>query len=91
MPADVLDGLQAVASTDLPLNVLAAARFSVKAAGIETIQLGKSGFLHKSVPGRLVGRIHGARKEPFHANDFPWQGLVLHRSRGLKPPGSLSR
>jgi DNA-binding CsgD family transcriptional regulator len=49
-PADVLDGLHVVCSTDLPLNVLAAARFSVKAAGIETIQLGKSGFLHKSVP-----------------------------------------
>jgi DNA-binding CsgD family transcriptional regulator len=49
-PADVLDGLHAVSSTDLPLNVLAAARFSVKAAGVETIQLGKSGFLHKSAP-----------------------------------------
>jgi DNA-binding CsgD family transcriptional regulator len=49
-PADVLDGLHVVSSTDLPLNVLAAARFSVKAAGVETIQLGKSGFLHKSVP-----------------------------------------
>ena len=35
----------------LPLNVLGAARFPVKAAGMETIQLGKSGFLHKSVPG----------------------------------------
>ena len=49
-PADVLDGLHVVSSTDLPLNVLGAARFSVKAAGVETIQLGKSGFLHKSVP-----------------------------------------
>jgi len=49
-PAEVLDGLHVVSSTDLPLNVLAAARFSVKAAGVETIQLGKSGFLHKSVP-----------------------------------------
>ena len=56
---------------DWPLNVLGAARFSVKAAGVETIQLGKSGFLHKSIPMRLVGRIHGTGKEPFHANDFP--------------------
>ena len=49
-PADVLDGLHVVSSTDLPLNVLGAARFPVKAAGVETIQLGESGFLHKSVP-----------------------------------------
>ena len=49
-PAEVLDGLHVVSSTDLPLNVLAAARFSVKSAGVETIQLGKSGFLHKSAP-----------------------------------------
>jgi DNA-binding CsgD family transcriptional regulator len=49
-PADVLDGLHVVSSTTLPLNVLAAARFSIKTAGVETIQLGKSGFLHKSVP-----------------------------------------
>jgi DNA-binding CsgD family transcriptional regulator len=48
--ADVMDGLHVVCSTDLPLNVLGAARFSAKAAGIDTIQLGKSGFLHKSVP-----------------------------------------
>jgi LuxR family quorum sensing-dependent transcriptional regulator len=34
----------------MPLNVLGAARFSAKAAGVESIQLGKSGFLHKSVP-----------------------------------------
>jgi DNA-binding CsgD family transcriptional regulator len=49
-PADVLDGLHLVCSTDMPLNVLGAARFSAKAAGVESIQLGKSGFLHKSVP-----------------------------------------
>ena len=49
-PADVLDRLQIVCSTDLPLNVLGAARFPAKAAGVETIQLGKSGFLHKSAP-----------------------------------------
>jgi LuxR family quorum sensing-dependent transcriptional regulator len=49
-PTEVLDGLHGVCSTDLPLNVLGAARFSTKAAGVEIIQLGKSGFLHKSVP-----------------------------------------
>src|SRR5262245_54033837 len=49
-PTEVLDGLHVVCSTDLPLNVLGAARFSAKAAGVESIQLGRSGFLHKSVP-----------------------------------------
>ena len=49
-PTDVLEGLQSVSSTNLPLNVLGAARFSTKAAGIESIQLGKSAFLHSSVP-----------------------------------------
>jgi len=49
-PAEVLDHLHIVCSTDLPLNVLGAARFATKTAGVETIQLGKSGFLHKSVP-----------------------------------------
>jgi DNA-binding CsgD family transcriptional regulator len=49
-PADVLGALHVVSTTNLPLNVLGAARFPTKAAGLETIQLGKSCFLHKSVP-----------------------------------------
>jgi DNA-binding CsgD family transcriptional regulator len=49
-PADVLDALHVVSATKIPLNVFGAARFPVKAGGIETTVLGKSGFLHKSVP-----------------------------------------
>ena len=49
-PADVLDALHVVSTTKIPLNVMGAARFPIKAAGLETLQLGKSCFLHKSVP-----------------------------------------
>ena len=49
-PADVLDALHAVSTTTLPLNVLGVARFPLKAAGMEAIQLGKSAFLHQSAP-----------------------------------------
>ena len=49
-PADVLDALHAVSTTTLPLNVLGVARFALKAAGMEAIQLGKSAFLHQSAP-----------------------------------------
>ena len=49
-PEDVLDALHVVSTTKIPLNVMGAARFPVKAAGIETLRLGKSCFLHKSVP-----------------------------------------
>lgn len=50
-PADVLDALHVVSTAKIRLNVLGAARFPVKAAGLETVQLGKSCFLHESVPG----------------------------------------
>jgi DNA-binding CsgD family transcriptional regulator len=49
-PADVLDALHAVSTTTLPLNVLGVARFPLKVAGMEAVQLGKSAFLHQSVP-----------------------------------------
>ncbi|MFZ0852139.1 MAG: hypothetical protein WAO08_23400, partial [Hyphomicrobiaceae bacterium] len=49
-PADVLDALHAVSTTTLPLNVLGVARFPLKVAGMEAIQLGKSAFLHQSAP-----------------------------------------
>ena len=50
-PADLLDALHVVSTMKIPLNVLGAARLPVKAAGLEAIQLGKSCFLHESVPG----------------------------------------
>jgi hypothetical protein len=47
---DVLDALHAITTKSLPLRVLGAVRFPVKAAGLSSLQLGKSAFLHKEVP-----------------------------------------
>jgi DNA-binding CsgD family transcriptional regulator len=49
-PGDVLDDLHAITTRSLPLSVLAAARFPLKSADWESIQLGKSVFVHKDVP-----------------------------------------
>src|SRR5262245_23760709 len=47
---DVLDALDSVSTTCLPLKVLGAARLPVKANNLAAVQLGKSAFLHDSVP-----------------------------------------
>ena len=49
-PDEVLDELHAVTTRELPLSVLAAARFPVKSGNWESVQLGKSVFLHRDVP-----------------------------------------
>jgi LuxR family quorum sensing-dependent transcriptional regulator len=49
-PNDVLDALHVITTKSLPLCVLGAVRFPVKAAGWASIRLGKSVFLHKEVP-----------------------------------------
>jgi DNA-binding CsgD family transcriptional regulator len=49
-PKDVIDGLHAVSTACLPLNVLGAARLPVKTNNLASAQLGKSAFLHDSVP-----------------------------------------
>src|SRR5262245_46516882 len=49
-PKEVLDALHVVSTTSLPLNVLGAARLAVKANNLASAQLGKSAFLHDSVP-----------------------------------------
>jgi LuxR family quorum sensing-dependent transcriptional regulator len=49
-PDAVLNELHAITTRDLPLPVLGAARFPQKPADWESVQLGKSAFLHKSVP-----------------------------------------
>jgi DNA-binding CsgD family transcriptional regulator len=51
-PDDVLDELHAVTTRELPLPVLAAARFPVKSGDWESVQLGKSVFVHRDVPER---------------------------------------
>jgi DNA-binding CsgD family transcriptional regulator len=49
-PADVLDELNAITKQSLPLSVLGAARFPLKSGDWDSIQIGKSVFLHKDVP-----------------------------------------
>jgi DNA-binding CsgD family transcriptional regulator len=49
-PAEVLNELHTTTTRSLPLSVLAAARFPLKSGNWESIQLGKSAFVHKDVP-----------------------------------------
>jgi LuxR family quorum sensing-dependent transcriptional regulator len=49
-PHDVLEELHAVTTRYLPLSVLGAARFPLKAGDWSSIELKKVAFLHKSVP-----------------------------------------
>src|SRR5262245_143439 len=49
-PDAVLEGLHAVTTHHLPLAVLGAARLPLKSGDWATIQVGKTGFLHRSVP-----------------------------------------
>jgi hypothetical protein len=46
----VLSELHAVTTRHLPLSVLGAARVPIKSGDWESVQVGKSAFLHKSVP-----------------------------------------
>jgi DNA-binding CsgD family transcriptional regulator len=49
-PDAVLDELNAITTQSLPLSVLGATRFPLKSGDWESIQIGKSVFLHKDVP-----------------------------------------
>lgn len=49
-PTGVLDDLCAITTSDLPLSVLGAVRLPLKSNDWDSIQLGKSIFLHKDVP-----------------------------------------
>ena len=49
-PTEVLDDLCAITTSGLPLSVLGAVRLPLKSNDWESIQLGKSMFLHRDVP-----------------------------------------
>jgi len=49
-PEDVLNELHAITTRHLPLQVMGAARFPLKSGDWESVQIGKSAFLHHSVP-----------------------------------------
>src|SRR5262245_27109123 len=50
MPDEVLNDLNSITVRSLPLSVLGATRFPLKSGDWESIQLGKSAFLHADVP-----------------------------------------
>jgi LuxR family quorum sensing-dependent transcriptional regulator len=49
-PDEVLIGLHAITTRHLPLPVLGAARFPLKSGDWESVHIGKSAFVHESVP-----------------------------------------
>ena len=49
-PDQVLNELHVVTTRHLPLSVLGAARFPLKSGDWESVEIGRSAFLHKSVP-----------------------------------------
>ena len=49
-PKDVLNELHAVTTRHLPLQVMGAARFPLKAGDWDSVRIGTSAFLHDSVP-----------------------------------------
>ena len=49
-PEEVLNGLHTVTTRSLPLPVLGALRLPIKSGDWESVQLGKSTFLHQDVP-----------------------------------------
>jgi LuxR family quorum sensing-dependent transcriptional regulator len=61
-PKEVLNELHAVTASHLPLSVLGAARFPLKSGDWDSVEVGKSAFLHESVPDgwleeyRAIGR-----------------------------------
>jgi LuxR family quorum sensing-dependent transcriptional regulator len=64
-PDAVLDELDAVTSRHLPLSVLGAARLPLKAGAWSTVHLGKSAFLHKSVPEGWWEEYHALAQGKF--------------------------
>ena len=54
-PEEVLNELHAVTTRSLPLRVLGALRLPIKSGDWESIQLGKSLFLHRRRPRGVVG------------------------------------
>ena len=88
-PDEVLDELHTVTTRDLSLSVLGAARFPLKSGDWESVQLGKSVFLHMDVP-------EGWREEYdalARANSVrccSWRRPVWRHTHGLRLGGCFS-
>jgi LuxR family quorum sensing-dependent transcriptional regulator len=64
-PDDVLNELHTITTRQLPLPVLGAARFPIKSGDWDSTQLGKSAFLHKSIPPGWWGEYHALTRGRF--------------------------
>ena len=60
-PEEVLNELHAVTTRSLPLPVLGAVCLPIKSGDWESVQLGKSVFLHDRCPRGMVGGARGSR------------------------------
>lgn len=64
-PKEVLNGLHVLTNHCLPLAVLGAARFPLKSGDWDTIELGKSAFLHQDVPEGWWAEYHALAQGRF--------------------------
>src|SRR5262245_55033375 len=64
-PDEVLNELHDATTRHLPLPLLAAARIPLKSGDWASVQIGKSAFLHKSVPERWWEEYHALARGKF--------------------------
>jgi LuxR family quorum sensing-dependent transcriptional regulator len=64
-PEDVLDAMHAITTRHLALSLMGAARFPLKSGDWASLQLGKSVFLHKSVPEGWWEQYHALAQGRF--------------------------
>lgn len=75
-PDDVLEHLHRVTSQDAGINVLGAAQFPLRSGDRDAIQLGKTAFLHRSVPaGWWDAHMEFARNQ--HSSGFMFAQMAL--------------
>jgi LuxR family quorum sensing-dependent transcriptional regulator len=78
-PDEVLNELHDITTRHLPLPVMGAARFPLNSGDWDSIQLGKSVFLHKSVPEGWWGEYHALARGRFRPMLFlAASSMALH-------------
>ena len=69
-PDDVLDELNTITTQSLSLSILGAARLPSKSGDWESIQVGKSAFLHKDIPEGWWEDFNALAPDKFHPMAF---------------------
>jgi DNA-binding CsgD family transcriptional regulator len=64
-PDEVLDHLHTITTRHLPLQLMGAARLPLRSGDWSSIQLGRSAFLHKSVPEGWWEQYHALARDKF--------------------------